>query len=357
MGAMGPGAQPVFAPAEPPAGSLVARYASATRTELARYLAIEGHAPFLGELMADYPARGGKMMRSAICIANARIFGDRLGEDYAPAIRCGAAIEMLHNALLIHDDVQDGSEERRGRPTLHAMHGVPLAINAGDALMFSAFQPLLDAVRPLGTDVARQVLEVTITMARHTAEGQALELGWRDRNVTDLTEADYLQMALKKTAWMGMIWPAQLGVIIGSGGDIDPDRVMRFGYFLGLAFQIEDDLRNLAADPGYGKERNGDLREGKRTLMLIHARRACTKAERERLDGFMGQPRPARTDEDVTWLAGLMQECGSVGHARQVAQSMAGAAQHEFSVAYAGQPASEDLDYLAGLPNWVFSRP
>jgi geranylgeranyl diphosphate synthase type II len=203
-------AQPVFAPAEPPAGSLVARYARATRAELARYLAIEGSAPFLGELMADYPGRGGKMMRPAICIANARIFGDGLGEDYVPAIRCAAAIEMLHNALLIHDDVQDGSDERRGRPTLHAMHGVPLAINAGDALMFSAFQPLIDAVRPLGSDVARQVLDVTMAMARHTAEGQALELGWRDRNITDLTEADYLQMALKKTAWMGMIWPAQL---------------------------------------------------------------------------------------------------------------------------------------------------
>jgi geranylgeranyl diphosphate synthase, type II len=354
---MGPGAQPVFAPAEAPAGSLVARYASATRAELARYLAIEGNAPYLGELMADYPGRGGKMMRPAICIANARIFGEGLPEDYAPAIRCGAAIEMLHNALLIHDDVQDGSEERRGRPTLHAMHGVPLAINAGDALMFSAFQPLLDAVRPLGSDVARQVLDVTMAMARHTAEGQALELGWRDRNVTDLTEADYLRMALKKTAWMGMIWPAQLGVIIGSGGDVDPDRVLRFGYFLGLAFQIEDDLRNLSADPGYGKEQAGDLREGKRTLMLIHVRRACTTAQRRRLDAFMGQSRDARSDEDVQWLADLMQACGSIDHARQVAQAMAGAALHEFSVAYAGRPPSDDMDYLGGLARWVFARP
>ncbi len=354
---MGPGGQTVFAPAEPQAGSLVARYASATRAELVRYLAKEGNAPFLGELMADYPGRGGKMMRPAICIANARIFGDDLGEDYAPAIRCGAAIEMLHNALLIHDDVQDGSEERRGRPTLHAMHGVPLAINAGDALMFSALQPLLDAVRPLGTDVARQVLDVTLTMARNTAEGQALELGWRDRNVTDLSEADYLQMALKKTAWMGMIWPAQLGVIIGSSGLVDPDRVLRFGYFLGLAFQIEDDLRNLSVDPGYGKERNGDLREGKRTLMLIHVRRACTTAERKRLDVFMGKSREARAAEDVVWLAELMRKQGSIDHARQLAHAMAGAAMHEFAVAYAGQQPSQDLDYLGGLPNWVFARP
>jgi len=349
--------QPVFAPAEPPKGSLAARYARSTREVLDRYLALENKSPFLGELMADYPGRGGKMMRPAICIANARIFGEGLGEDYAPAIRCAAAIEMLHNALLIHDDVQDGSEERRGRPTLHALHGVPLAINAGDALMFSAFQPLLDAVRPLGSDVARQVLEVTMTMARQTAEGQALELGWRDRNVTGLTETDYLQMALKKTAWMGMIWPAQLGVIVGSGGYVDPDRVLRFGYFLGLAFQIEDDLRNLSSDPGYGKERNGDLLEGKRTLMLIHVRDACSASERQRLDSFLSRPRAERDEDDVLWLAQLMERHGSIEHARRIAHAMGGAAMHEFSVTYAGKPRSEDFDYLAGLASWVFERP
>ena len=348
---------PVFAPAEPPAGSLLARYANSTREVLQAYLTTTGEAPFLGELMADYPGRGGKMMRPAICIANARIFGDGLAEDYAPAIRCAAAIEMLHNALLIHDDVQDESEERRGRPTLHALHGVPLAINAGDALMFSAFQPLLDAVRPLGTEITRQVLEVTMAMARQTAEGQALELGWRDRNITELTEADYLRMALKKTAWMGMIWPAQLGVIIGSDGTVDPDRVMRFGYFLGLAFQIEDDLRNLSHDPGYGKERNGDLLEGKRTLMLIHVRNASSAQDRARIDAFMGRPRVQRSAADVQWLAQLMIDRGSIDYAREVAQGMGSAAAKEFSVAYAGKAPSEDMDYLSGLANWVFERP
>src|SRR5262249_21597245 len=163
--------------------------------------------------------------------------------------------------LLIHDDIQDWSELRRGRPTLHVLHGTPLAINAGDALMFTALRPLIDALRPMGGEVARQALDVTMTMARETAAGQALELGWRDRCVIDLGAEDYFRMALKKTAWMGMIWPAQLGLIVGSAGRVDAERVVRFGYFLGLAFQIEDDLRNLSLDPGYGKERNGDLYE------------------------------------------------------------------------------------------------
>lgn len=339
-------------------GALLERYGAATRAEVARYLGTSTPSPYLDEMLADYPARGGKMLRPTICIANAQVFGANLsGDTMVAAVRCAAAIEMLHNALLIHDDVQDGSELRRGRPTLHALHGVPLAINAGDALLFTAFRPLVDAVRPFSSEITRQVLEVTMTMARQTAEGQALELGWRDRNVTDLTEADYLRMALKKTAWMGMIWPAQLGLILGSQGRGDAERVVRFGYFLGLAFQIEDDLRNLSEDPGYGKEQNGDLAEAKRTLMLIHVLGVCDAVERSRLDAFLALRREDRSPEDVLWLAQLMHARGSITHARAVAAAMAGAATHEFAGVYGALEPSEDLAFLGGLVRWVFDRP
>ena len=334
-------------------GALLERYGTQTRAEVARYLAAGAPSPFLDDMLADYPSRGGKMLRPAICLANAAVFG---GAAPAAAVRAAAAIEMLHNALLIHDDVQDGSELRRGKPTLHALHGVPLAINAGDALLFAAFGPLIDAVTPLGSHVIRQVMDVTSAMARQTAEGQALELGWRDRNVTGLTEADYMRMALKKTAWMGMIWPAKLGLIIGSCGRLDPGMVVRFGYFLGLAFQIEDDLRNLSEDPGYSKEQNGDLAEAKRTLMLIHVRAACSAAEQARLDHFLGLEREARSADDVLWLAQLMQERGSIDHARAVAAAMAGAAEHEFAAVYGALPPSEERAFLGSLVRWVFDR-
>lgn len=334
-------------------GALLQRYGAATRAEVMRYLAAGSSSPFLDDMLADYPSRGGKMLRPAICLANAALFGN---EAPAAAVRAAAAIEMLHNALLIHDDVQDGSELRRGKPTLHALHGVPLAINAGDALLFASFGPLIDAVSTLGNSVIRQVMDVTAMMARQTAEGQALELGWRDRNVLDLAEPDYMRMALKKTAWMGMIWPAQLGLIIGSRGRLDPEMVMRFGYFLGLAFQIEDDLRNLSQDPGYGKEQNGDLAEAKRTLMLIHVRNACDAAERARLDAFLGLRREERCAQDVQWLASLMHERGSIAHARAVAAAMAGAAEHEFAAVYGALPPSEERAFLGGLVRWVFDR-
>ena len=331
----------------------MADYSRATKVELERYLGGGPTAPYLDDLIADYPSRGGKMLRPAICIANARVFGGSL----EGAVRCAAAIEILHNGLLIHDDIQDGSELRRGKPTLHVLHGTPLAINAGDAMMFTALRPLIDALRPLGGEVARQVLDISMVMARETAEGQALELGWRDRNIIALDEADYFRMALKKTAWMGMIWPAQLGLLLGSGGRADPESVVRFGYFLGVAFQIEDDLRNLSVDPGYGKEMNGDLFEAKRTLMLIHVRRACDDAERSRLDAFLAQERDERSDDDVLWLAGLMESLGSIAYAKSVAGGLAGAASHEFALTYGGMPPSEDLSFIAGLIPWIFERP
>jgi geranylgeranyl diphosphate synthase type II len=336
-----------------PMAEAMAHYAGSTRAELERYLSASLPAPYLDDLLEDYPSRGGKMLRPSICIANARVFGGGIGS----AARCAAAIEILHNALLIHDDIQDASEIRRGRPTLHVLHGVPLAINAGDALMFAALPPLIDAFRPFGAEVARQALDVSMSMARETAEGQALELGWRDLNVIALDETDYLRMVMKKTARLGMVWPAQLGLIMGSGGRVDPERVVRFGYFLGAAFQIEDDLRNLSADPGYGKEMNGDLFEAKRTLMLIHVHQASGRRDRARLDAFLAQQRAERSPEDVLWLAKLMQTSGSVDYALDVAAAIGGAAMHEFTVAYDGLPASEDMAFLQGLVRWVFERP
>jgi geranylgeranyl diphosphate synthase type II len=332
---------------------VLVEYGAATRKAVRHYLARDKPAPYLDELLTDYPARGGKMLRPSLCIANARAFGGTLDD----AVSCAAAVEILHNGLLIHDDIQDASELRRGLPTLHALHGVPLAINAGDAMLLMALRPLLDSVRPLTPDVAERILDATQNMARETAEGQALELGWRDGNCLDVTEADYLNMVLKKTAWMGMIWPAQVGLLIGSRGAANAESVVRFGFFLGAAFQIEDDRRNLVLDEGYGKELNGDLYEAKRTLMLLHVLQACSREERAGIVEFLALHRAERTETKVQWLAGLMQRYGSLDYASGVATALAGAAMHEFDLAYGHLPASRDKDFIAGLVPWLFERP
>jgi geranylgeranyl diphosphate synthase type II len=175
--------------------------------------------------------------------------------------------------------------------------------------------------------------------------------------VTDVAEADYLLMVLKKTCWLATIHPSRMGALIGSAGALNLDACIRFGFFLGAAFQIQDDLLNLEGDAeAYGKELGGDIREGKRTLMLIHLLSHATKAERERLHKLLGQPRECRTDREVSWVRQRMDAYGSLNYARQVAQGLAGAAQFEFDELYGRLPDSRDKRFLQALPAWVIER-
>jgi geranylgeranyl diphosphate synthase type II len=333
--------------------SVLREYGDAARSLLFDYLPSGEPRRYLYDPVAEYPRRGGRALRPSICIAAARAFG----APVEAALRTAVSIEMMHNAMLVHDDIEDESEERRGKPTLHATHGVPIALNAGDMLSLLSIRPLLDNRDRLGPDLSLRIIRETDRMARESAEGQALELGWRRDNIIDVAEADYLVMVLKKTCWLTTIHPARMGTLIGSLGIIDPDRCIRFGFFLGAAFQIQDDLLNLEGDAAaYGKELGGDIREGKRTLMLIHLMEKATRAERRRLRTMLAERREARTARDVAWVLERMNAYGSFGYARQVAQGLAGAAQYEFNDLYGFLPESRDKSFLQALPLWVIER-
>ena len=328
-------------------------YGAIVHEELQHYLPQREPRRFLYDLVADYPQRGGKMMRPSLCIATARAFGASLEEALGSAI----AIELMHNALLVHDDIEDESEERRGRPTLHRLHGIPLAINAGDLMSLMSLRPLMDNIDFLGPELALRILEETDLMARETAEGQAMDLGWRLENTTSLGIADYLQMVLKKTCWLASIYPIRVGALIGTRGLADLDAFFRFGFFFGASFQIQDDLLNLARDDGrYGKERDGDLFEGKRTLMLIHLLQHSTNQERERLCSLLSCRREERTSTQVCWMHQLMVERGSIEHARKIANGLAGAALHEYALLFADLEDSPDKQFLEEIVPWVIER-
>jgi geranylgeranyl diphosphate synthase type II len=327
-------------------------YGALTREALVSYLPSGYPTRYLYDLLADYPQRAGKMMRPSICIATARAFG----ANPTDAVRSAVAIELLHNAMLVHDDVQDGSALRRGGPTLHMLHGVPLAINAGDALFLLSLRPLLDNMGLFGGVLGLRILREMETMAWHSLEGQAIELGWIQENVLELGDADYLNMVLKKTCWLATIHPARIGALIGSRGVVDLEPFIRFGFFLGAAFQMQDDLLNLAPDLRYGKEMNGDLLEGKRSLLLIHAYRHCSPVERARLTRLFLRPRDKRKRQDVDWALSLMAAYGSAEYVRQFAHALAGAALHEFASIFGDLPPSRDKAFIHGLATWIFLR-
>jgi geranylgeranyl diphosphate synthase type II len=191
---------------------------------------------------------------------------------------------------------------------------------------------------------------------RESAEGQALELGWQRDNRTDVTDEDYLQMVLQKTCWLGAIYPLRVGCLIGARGRMPLDPLIRLGFFYGAAFQIQDDLLNLEAGPAYGKEINEDLREGKRTLMIIRALRHGTREERRELTEFLWRPRAARSTAAVARIRALLERSGAIDHARTVAAGLAGAALYEFDKYFEGVPPTRDLDFMRSLVTWVVER-
>ena len=194
-------------------------------------------------------------------------------------------------------------------------------------------------------------------MAQETAEGQALDLGWRRDNVVDLCEEDYLKMVLKKTCWLTTLFPLRVGAVIGSGDTVDLDRFFRFGFFLGAAFQIQDDVLNLVGNhKKYGKEIGGDLLEGKRTLMIVRLMEVSSSDQRLRIEEILKTPREERTEESVRWLHSEIVQNGCIDYARELAHGLAGAASHEFEQIFSEMPDSHDKQFLSRLPAWVIER-
>jgi geranylgeranyl diphosphate synthase, type II len=356
------------------------------------YGAAERTSNSLYDLILDYPMRGGKALRPALSIATCLGLGGHL-EAILPT---AATLELYHNAFLIHDDIEDESWWRRGKPTLHIDHGVPIAVNVGDAMLSLSLQPLLDNVERVGLGPALRILRAVAKMTRLTVDGQALELEWVRNNIWRLDDDDYLTMVELKTSWYSFITPLQAGAIAAGAGPERLPPLESLGRHLGAAFQITDDLLNLRADPEeYGKEIGGDLWEGKRTLMLLHTLRCAEPDDRERAVRILAKRRPSNDVElgltelldrltargqlsssgrdeiaarlqghypseskslnDIRWIYELMHRVGSFRHARDVAARHA----REAATVLAGLdwlPASSHRDMLVDLVDYVHGR-
>jgi len=274
------------------------------------------------KLLSDYPTRPAKGIRPAFCLAAAA----SVGGDIDNALNTGAAIELLHNAFLIKDDVVDQSVYRRGDLTLNRKYGLALAANAGDALKILSMSPLIDNLSVIGVRKSLQIILEIQNMANRSVAGQITELTYVKNNRTDLDPEDYFRLCEDKTCWYTTIAPCRTGLIVGSDfatpGQLDA--FTRFALNIGLAFQITDDTLNLSAsEKVYGKEINGDIMEGKRTLILIHLLNSCTPAEMKRMRSILKTPRDAKSEPDVVFVRELMQKYASFENAREVATGLA----------------------------------
>ena len=209
---------------------------------------------------------GGKRLRPALLLLAAGACGER-GDA---AIRLGAVVEIIHTATLVHDDVIDGAEVRRGRPSTNQQWGNQTSVLAGDWLYMQAFNLAL-----------RQrnfyVLDLLIDLTQMMVEGELMQKDWVGR--IDVSEEQHSQLVRRKTACLFSVC-ARLGAVVSGGADFE-QQLADYGWNLGMAFQLVDDILDFSADETVlGKPVGGDLREGKVTLPLILALERCDAEER-----------------------------------------------------------------------------
>src|SRR5579863_4351857 len=211
---------------------------------------------------------GGKRLRPSLLLLSSRLIGDG-GES---AIRLGAVVEMIHAATLVHDDVIDAAQTRRGRPSTNVQWGNHTCVLAGDWLYMQAFQMAL-------RERNFHILDLLIGLTQMMVEGELLQLERIGR--IGVTEADCMELVDRKTACLFSVC-AKLGALVAGADSQTEEKLGEYAWNLGMAFQLVDDVLDFTArEKTLGKPVGGDLREGKVTLPLVYALERATLAERE----------------------------------------------------------------------------
>ncbi|HBC46453.1 MAG TPA: geranylgeranyl diphosphate synthase [candidate division Zixibacteria bacterium] len=307
----------------------------------------------LYRMMRDYPSRSGKGLRPGLLLLFNRAYG---GNDNR-ALNTAAALELFQNWIVIHDDIEDQSDLRRGLPALHIKHGIPLALNAGDALAGKMWEMLLRNREILGAEKAMQIFEEFLFMYSQTTSGQHIELGWVSAARWDITEEDYFNMCRHKTAWYTVITPAWTGALIAGAPRATRDIIVRFGMDLGVAFQIQDDILNLAGDVDkYGKEIAGDLWEGKRTLVVIDLLGKCSSDERRYVLDTLNKPRESKHPEEIGEILRLIKKHESIKYAARISQALAKNARQIFTDSIDGAIIPEYRKIILNLIDFIVNR-
>lgn len=294
-----------------------------------------------------YSENAGKRHRPLICYAACLA----VGGDPDCATTSAAAIEHFHSAALIHDDIADEAELRRGEPCLHLTEGLGLAINMGDLALSMVNGPVVND--PLLDDATKvRVISELISMTCRTVEGQALDLGWARDGRYDITPEDYLTMAVHKTAHYSGAVPLAVGAIVAGASEEQVEALRSYGLDTGLAFQIQDDLLNLVGtDEAKKKDFRSDITEGKRTLVVVHALQNAGAAARARLVEILSSKE--RDPEVLAEAVAIMEEAGSVDYARAYAENLSQNAKARLVEVIEPSPYR---DLLVSMADWFVNR-
>ena len=279
---------------------------------------------------------GGKRIRPSLLLLAARSL-DYHGRG---ATRLGAVVEMVHTATLVHDDIIDEADTRRGRPSANTTWGNSKCVLAGDWLYMQAFRVALEE-RNL------RVLDLLIGLTQQMVEGELLQIEKQGRMVS---ESEYYDLIYRKTACLFNV-SMRLGATLAGASDDVEEQLGEFGRSLGIAFQIIDDVLDLtASEEVLGKPVASDLREGKATLAIVHAYERATPAERLAIDHVLEDESLRRTSHEE--ILRILNRYGSVEYAMNTAYEYAAIARN----ALVGLPETEAKRALLWMPDFVVAR-
>lgn len=239
----------------------------------------------LYEPIAYTMSLGGKRLRPVLALMAC----DAFCGDYSRTINQAVGIELYHNFTLLHDDVMDKADMRRGKPTVHVRWNDNVAILSGDAMLTMASQHVADA------DAAH--LKAAMTLFNKTAmevyDGQQYDMDFENR--MDVSEQEYIEMIRLKTSVL-LGCACKMGAVMADASDADAEAIYQYGMNLGVAFQLQDDILDVYGDPAtFGKEIGGDIMNNKKTFMLINAMNRATGADRDELLQWIAAENPDRS--------------------------------------------------------------
>jgi geranylgeranyl diphosphate synthase, type II len=249
---------------------------------------------------------GGKRVRPVMCLMGNELFDD----IHADAWQVATAIELFHNFTLIHDDIMDAAPLRRGLETVHYKYGSNTALLAGDVMLVVAYEYL----NKISSSYLKPIINIFSKTAKEVCEGQQLDMDFEKQSAVSLH--DYLNMIELKTSVL-LAASLKLGAIIGGAGEGNQNHLYEFGKNLGIAFQIQDDYLDAFGDPEkFGKAAGGDIKQNKKTFLLIHALETANANQKEELNNLL------QTDADnkVQRVLKIFRDCNVDEWAKQLKQ-------------------------------------
>ncbi|HEX6181162.1 MAG TPA: polyprenyl synthetase family protein [Chitinophagaceae bacterium] len=284
---------------------------------------------------------GGKRVRAALSVTACAMFCGSMMR----AMNFATSIEHLQNFMLDHDDIADGDEERRAREAIWKKYGIAHGINIGDAFITLGAYSILES--PYPPKLKLKLIELICEFGIEIAEGQSLDINLKANDAP--THDEYVECTKKKTgAFLAMATVG--GALIGGAHKRHLQALREFAIAAGVAFQLKDDIIDYTG--AKGRTRGSDIREGKRTLLVIHAAQNCTRREREKLFQILNRHRNATTDNDILWVFDLFDRSDAVDYAEDVARTMI----EESIESLAMIPGSEAKDMLFKISSFISQR-